>query len=102
MYILPLYKKMTWTDMYYQFMHEGKKPFKYNVCDGSKNVPTYRIIMWHRFIMEKNNMSQGLLNSGSRSVSVENWDLLKKDSQDFKNSFQFGFLWLPSKTGMQN
>ena len=26
----------------------------------------------------------------------------KKDSQDFKNYFQLGFLWIPSKTGKQN
>ena len=48
------------------------------------------------------NMSQGPPNPGFRSVKVENWDFLKKDSQDFKNSFQFGFLWIPSKTGEQN
>ena len=38
------------------------------------------------------NMSQGLPNPEFRSVRVENGDFLKKDSQDFKNSFQFGFL----------
>ena len=48
------------------------------------------------------NMSQGPPNPGFRSVRVENWDFLKKDSQDFKNSFRFGFLWIPSKTWEQN
>ena len=33
------------------------------------------------------NMSQGPPNSGFRSVRVENWDFLKKDSKDFKKSF---------------
>ena len=42
------------------------------------------------------------LNPGFRYLILENWDFLKKDSQNFKNSFQFGFLWIPSKTGEQN
>ena len=56
---------------------------------------------WH---FQKNipNMPQGHPNPRLRSVKVENWDFLKKDSQDFKNSFQFGFLGIPSKTGEQN
>ena len=33
------------------------------------------------------NMSQGPPNPGFMSVRVENWDFLKKDSQDFKKSF---------------
>ena len=48
------------------------------------------------------NILQGQLNSGFMSVRVDNWNFLKNDSNDFKNSFQFGFLWLPSKTGEQN
>ena len=48
------------------------------------------------------NMSQDPPNPGFRYLNLENWDFLKKDSQDFKNSFQFGFLWIPSKTGEQN
>jgi hypothetical protein len=43
------------------------------------------------------NLSQGPLNPG-----LENWDFLKKDSQDFKNSFQFRFMWIPNMTGEQN
>ena len=43
------------------------------------------------------NMSQGPRNQGFRSVIVENWYFLKKDPQDFKNSFQFGFPWIPSR-----
>ena len=48
------------------------------------------------------NMSQGPPNPGFRSVRVQNWDFFKKDSQDFKNSFQYGFLWIPCKTGKHN
>ena len=48
------------------------------------------------------NMSQGPPNPGFRSVRVENLDFLKKDLQDSKNSFQFGSLWVPSKSGKQN
>ena len=47
-------------------------------------------------------MSQGPPNPGFRYLILENWDFLKKDSQDFKNSFWFGFLWILSKTGEQN
>ena len=42
-------------------------------------------------------MSQDPPNPGFRYLNLENWDFLKKDSQDFKNSFQFGFLWIPSE-----
>ena len=38
------------------------------------------------------NMSQGPPNSGFRSVRVKNREFLKKESQDFKNDFQHGFL----------
>ena len=48
------------------------------------------------------NVSQGPPNPGFRSVIVEYWEFLKKDSKDFKNSFQFGFPWIPSKPGKQN
>ena len=43
-----------------------------------------------------------LLNPGWWSVRAGNWDFLKKDSQDFKNSFQSRFLWILSKTGELN
>ena len=33
------------------------------------------------------NMYQGPSNPGFRSVRVKNWDFLKKDSQDFIDSF---------------
>ena len=45
---------------------------------------------------------KGPPNPGFTSIRVEIWDFLKKDSQHFKNSFQFGFLWIPCKTGKQN
>ena len=34
-------------------------------------------------------MYQGPPNPGFRSVKVENWDFLKKDSQVFKNFFKY-------------
>ena len=48
------------------------------------------------------NFFQGPSNPGFRSVKVQTETFLKKDSQDFKNSFQFRFLWIPSKPGEQN
>ena len=40
--------------------------------------------------------------SGFRSVKVQTETSLKKDSQDFKNSFYLGFLWFTCKPEMQN
>jgi hypothetical protein len=50
----------------------------------------------------KHVMSQGPPNPGFRSVKVENWDFLIKDTKDFKNSFQFESLCMPSKTEKKN
>ena len=47
-------------------------------------------------------MSQGPPSPGFRYLNLENWDFLRKDSQDFKNSFQSEFLEIPRKTGEQN
>ena len=47
-------------------------------------------------------MSQGSPNPGFRSVKLQTEDFLKKDSQQFENSLQFGFLWIASKPGKQN
>ena len=44
-------------------------------------------IMKMPFTKNISNMSQGPPNPGFRSVKLENWDFLKKDSQDYKNSF---------------
>ena len=49
-------------------------------------------IMKMTFAKNIANMSQGPLNPVFRSVKVENQDFLKKEPQDFKNYFQFGFL----------
>ena len=46
-------------------------------------------IMRMTFTKNISNMSQGLPNPGFRSFRVENWDFLKNNSHDFKNSFQF-------------
>jgi hypothetical protein len=66
-----------------------------NQCMKFKNYfggkTTFWSIMKLTFNKKKFNMSQGLPNPGFRAVRVENWDFLKKDSQDFKNSFEFGF-----------
>ena len=48
------------------------------------------------------NFVQGQPNLGFRLVKVQTETFLKKDLQDFKNSFQFGFLCIPGKTGEQN
>ena len=69
-------------------MKSSGQNFFWISCKGSK-VP-----FWQFF--------QGLSNPGFRSVKVQTETFLKKDSQDFKNSFQFRFLWIPSKTGGQN
>ena len=55
-----------------------------------------------KFTKDFANMSQGPPKPGFRSMKVRDWDFLKKDSQDFENSFQFGFLWILSKPGKQN
>ena len=59
-------------------------------------------IMKVPFTKNIHNFFQGLSNPGFRSVKVQTETFLKKDSRDFKNSFQFRFLWIPSKTGEQN
>ena len=43
-------------------------------------------IMKMTFNKNISNMSHGPPNPGLRPVRVENWDFLKKDSQDVKNS----------------
>ena len=48
------------------------------------------------------NLFQGPPNPRFRSVKVQTETFLKKDSQDFKNYFHFGFLWIPTKPGKQN
>ena len=44
------------------------------------------------FTKNIHNFFQGLSNPGFRSVKVQTETFLKKDSRDFKNSFQFRFL----------
>ena len=46
-------------------------------------------IMKMTFTKNISNMYQGPRNPKFRSVKVENWDFLKKDSQDFKNSYEY-------------
>ena len=61
---------------------------------NSKNILLHNMMM--TFSKNIANMSQDLPNPGFRSVKVENWDFLKKESQTLKNSLQFGFLWIPT------
>ena len=83
-----------WQNGTFELMHEIQKKFwSKDFFWSIRKVP---------FTKNISNMCQGPRNPGFRSVRVQNWDFLKKDSQDFKNSFQFGFLWIPSKTGKQN
>ena len=44
------------------------------------------------FTKNIHNLFQGPQNPGFRSVKVQTETFLKKDSQDFKNSFYLGFL----------
>ena len=76
-----------------------------NPCMEFKKKLAKRLLFKHyedKYTKNIFNLFQGSPNPGFRSVRVENWDFLKKDSHDFKNSFQFGFLWIPNKTGGQN
>ena len=59
-------------------------------------------IMKEPFTRSIHNFFQPLSNPGFRYVIVQTETFLKKDSRDFKNSFLFRFLWIPSKTGEQN
>ena len=47
-------------------------------------------------------MSLGPPIPGFRSVELENWHFLEKESQEFKSSFQFRFQWIPSMPEKQN
>ena len=60
------------------------------------------VIMKVPFTKNVHNFFQGLPNPGFRSVKVQTETFFIKDSQDFKNSFYLGFLWIPSKPGKQN
>ena len=62
----------------------------------------FRGIMQVPFTKNIHNFFQGQSNPGFRSVKVQTEFFLKKDSRDSKNSFQFRFLWIPSKAGEQN
>ena len=83
--IFQLWQNGTFEPMYGIQNFFGPKAFFWSVMKMifTKNIPS---------------MSQGPPNPGFRYLILENWDFLKKDLQDFKNSFQFEFLWIPSKT----
>ena len=87
---------------FWQFFNFGKVALL-NRCMKFKKIFWPKEIFWSFMKMTLtriiSNMSQGLPNSEFRSIRVVNRDYLKKDSQDFKNSLQFGFLWISSKPG---
>ena len=109
-------KEVFWPKDFFNFMHGFKSAILLELknCQNGPFEPVHEIqkffwptdFFWNimKITFTKNicNMSQGPPNRGFRSVKLENWDFLKKDSQDFKNSFQFRFLWILSKPGKQN
>ena len=82
------------------------KPEKKSICHfGNFSILAkwhFWTCAWNWTILKIANMSQGPPNPEFMSVKVENWNFLVKDSQNFKHSFQFGFLWNPGKSEKQN
>ena len=109
-FIFIMLQKKSWPKEYLNFIHGFKSAilaiFQFWQNGTFELVHEIQKFVWPKdffwsimkmaFTKNITNMSQGLLNPGFRSVKVENWDFLKKDSQDFKNSFQFWFLWIPA------
>ena len=62
--------------------------------------------IWDAMKVPFSDFSQKMSQDPSSSVQLLIWedklDYLKNPSQDFKNSFCLGFLWIPKKTGRQN
>ena len=99
-------KECFWPKIFLNFMHGFKSAIlaKMKNCQNGTFEPVHGIqnflgpkdffwsVMKMTFTKNIPNMSQGPPNPGFRYLNLENWDFLKKDSQDFKNSFQFGFL----------
>ena len=86
----------------FQFWQNGTFEPMYGIQNFFWPKDFFWSVMKMTFTKNIPNMSQGPPNPGFRYLILENWDFLKKDSQDFKNSFQSEFLWIPSKTGEQN
>ena len=86
----------------FQFWQNGTFEPMYGIQKKICPKDLFWSVMKMTFTKDIPNMSQGPPNPGFRYLNLENWDFLKKDSQDFKNSFQSEFLWIPSKTGEQN
>ena len=86
----------------FKFWQNGTFEPKYGIQNFFGPKDFFCRVMKMTFTKNIPNMSQGQPNPGFRYLILVNWDFLKKDSQDFKNSFLFGFLWIPSKTGEQN
>ena len=109
-------KECFWPKKFLNFMHGFKSAIlaKMKNCQNGTFEPVHEIqnffwpkdffwgIMKVPFTKNIHNFFQGPSNPGFRSVKVQTETFLKKDSRDFKNSFQFRFLWIPSKTGEQN
>ena len=103
-------KEVFWPNEFLNFMHSFKSAilaiFQFWQIGTFEPVHEIQKFFWPKdffsslmkMTLTKNipNMSQGPPNPGCRSVRVENGDFLKKDLQDFKSSFQIGFLWIHS------
>ena len=48
------------------------------------------------------NVSQAPFKCLSKWIKVDKWDYFANPSQEFKNYFCWGFLWIPTKTWRQN
>ena len=109
-------KEYLWPKKILNFRHEFKSAIlaKMKNCQNGTFEPVHEIqkffwpkdffwgIMKVPFTKNIHNFFQVPSNPGFRSVKVQTETFLKKDSRDFKSSFHFRFLWIPSKAGEQN
>jgi hypothetical protein len=108
-------KEVFWPKKVLNFMYRFKSAIlaEWKNCQNGTFEPVHEIkkkiwpkyflwgIMKVPFTKNIHNLYQGPSNPGFRSGKVQTETFLKKDSRNFKNSFQFRFLWIPSKTGEQ-
>ena len=112
-FIMP---QVFWPKFFLNFMHGFKFAILaiFTFCQNGTFEPVHEIqkFFWPKDFFwgimkvpctkSNHNFFQGPPNPGFRSVKVQNETFLKKDSQDFKNSFYLWFLWIPSKPGKPN
>ena len=92
---------------FWQFFHSAKMALlnpcmKFKIFFGQKPKDFFWGIMKVPYTKTIHNFFQGPPNPGFRPVKVQTETFFKKDSQDLKNSFYLGFLWIPSKPGKPN